>query len=307
MRIRRLVVEGFGPFARRQEIDFAALEAAGLFLITGRTGSGKSSVLDAVCFALYGGAPRYDGAKARLRSDHARPEDPTRVELEFEVAGARWRVVRSPEYQRPKRRGEGFTTQREEAQVARWEDGSWRTLAARAADLPEVLAPVLQLNREQFLQVILLAQGRFQEFLRARSEDRVGLLRALFGTQRFAAFEAELVQRVKGLEQAVAGADAAVAADLARLAELEGRDEPPSADAAGLVVADLETRAAAARTEGDRSRAAFAAADAEHAEQVRVAGLQRRRSDATAALDRLAAADAGVVAQRARVSAALRA
>jgi len=96
VRIQRLVLEGFGPFAARQEIDFAPLDEAGLFLITGRTGSGKSTILDAICFALYGTAPRYDGAQARLRSDHAAVGAPTRVELELTVAGERWRVVRSP-------------------------------------------------------------------------------------------------------------------------------------------------------------------------------------------------------------------
>ena len=100
MRIQRLVIEGFGPFATRQEIDFAPLDEAGLFLITGRTGSGKSTILDAICFALYGTAPRYDGAQARLRSDHAAVGSPTRVELELTVAGERWRIVRSPEYER---------------------------------------------------------------------------------------------------------------------------------------------------------------------------------------------------------------
>ena len=83
MRIQRLVIEGFGPFATRQEIDFAPLDEAGLFLITGRTGSGKSTILDAICFALYGTAPRYDGAQARLRSDHAGADVRTEVSCEL--------------------------------------------------------------------------------------------------------------------------------------------------------------------------------------------------------------------------------
>ena len=97
MRIQRLVLEGFGPFAGRQEIDFAPLDEAGLFLITGRTGSGKSTILDAICFALYGTAPRYDGAQARLRSDHAGVGSPTRVELEHRYLdrhGPGWESVR---------------------------------------------------------------------------------------------------------------------------------------------------------------------------------------------------------------------
>ena len=192
MRFERLAVEGFGPFAHRQEVDFRPLDEAGLFLITGRTGSGKSSLLDAVCFALYGSAPRYDGGRAGVRSDLVGPESPTSVELEFAVAGDRWRVRRSPEYERPKRRGTGTTLQKEQAELAHWDGVAWQVVAARAVDVAEHLEPVLQLTRGQFLQVILLAQGRFQEFLQARSEDRLALLRTLFGTERFALFEREI-------------------------------------------------------------------------------------------------------------------
>ena len=107
VRLHRLELEGFGPFRERQIVDFDAFAADGIFLIAGRTGAGKSSVLDGVCFALYGGVPRYDGVEKRLRSDHCAPDDPTSVTVEFSAAGRRWRVTRSPEYERPEaaRRG----------------------------------------------------------------------------------------------------------------------------------------------------------------------------------------------------------
>ena len=239
MRIQRLEIEGFGPFAARQVIDFEALDETGLFLITGRTGSGKSSILDAICFALYGSAPRYDGTQARLRSDHAAPGTPTSVTLELTVGTDRWRVVRSPEYDRPKRRGDGVTREPQAATLERWDpaaatgsaDGGWVGVAARPVDVAEHLAPILRLTREQFLQVILLAQGRFQEFLKARSEERLGLLRALFGTERFARFEAEVAERAKTLEQRVGGRVAALRADTDRLAALAGEEPPADAEA----------------------------------------------------------------------------
>ncbi len=234
MRIERLVIEGFGPFASRQEIDFAPLDEAGLFLITGRTGSGKSSILDAICFALYGTAPRYDGAQARLRSDAAADSTPTRVTLEFAVGEDRWRVVRSPEYERPKQRGSGTTRAAQTATLERWDarGADWVGVAARPVDVAEHLGPVLQLTREQFLQVILLAQGRFQEFLRAKSDERLGLLRALFGTDRFQRFEAEVTERARVLEQAVATRAATLRAEVARLIELGdgSADEAPEQD-----------------------------------------------------------------------------
>ena len=96
MRMHRLEIEGFGPFRARQAVDFDAFADDGIFLISGRTGAGKSSILDAICFALYGGVPRYDGGEKRLRSDHSGPDDPTLVALEFSAGGERWRVDAFP-------------------------------------------------------------------------------------------------------------------------------------------------------------------------------------------------------------------
>ena len=145
-----------------------------------------------------------------MRSDHVAAGSPTRVQLEFTAAGSTWRVTRSPEYERPKKRGDGTTVQKEEATLERRDpsaaddaDAPWIGVAARAVDVAEHLGPVLQLTREQFLQVILLAQGRFQEFLRAKNDDRVALLRALFGTERFERFEAELAGRARALAEVV--------------------------------------------------------------------------------------------------------
>lgn len=322
MRILRLVIEGFGPFAGRQEIDFAPLDEAGLFLITGRTGSGKSSILDAICFALYGTAPRYDGAHARLRSDHAAVGTATRVELEFAVATNRWRVVRSPEYERPKQRGAGMTREPQAATLERWQDGRWAGVAARPVDVGEHLAPILQLTREQFLQVILLAQGRFQEFLQARSEDRLALLRALFGTERFERFEREITDRAKLLEQSIGTRTGALRADLLRLAALEGAADPDGTsssgaadgdvpvDAASVWSAEVATRLAAAVDEAAArsadARAAFDAADRAEAVAVAVADRQRRRHDARAALAAVEADRAAIDGLRARIAEAVR-
>ena len=110
MRMHRLEIEGFGPFRRPQVVDFDAFAEDGIFVISGRTGAGKSSILDAICFALYGSVPRYDAGEKRLRSDHCAPEDPTLVSLEFSAGGELWRVERSPEYERAKRNGSGTTT-----------------------------------------------------------------------------------------------------------------------------------------------------------------------------------------------------
>lgn len=93
MKLHRLELTGFGPFRNTQIVDFDAFETDGIFLIAGRTGAGKSSVLDGVCFGLYGGVPRYEGSERRLRSDHCDPADPTRVVVEFTAGDTRWRVT----------------------------------------------------------------------------------------------------------------------------------------------------------------------------------------------------------------------
>jgi exonuclease SbcC len=206
MRLHRLELEGFGPFREPQVVDFDAFAVDGIFLIAGRTGAGKSSVLDGVCFALYGGAPRYDGAEKRLRSDHCAPDDPTRVTVEFSAAGRRWRVTRSPEYERPKQRGTGLTTEPHRALLEERIGDEWIGRAARPVDVARELDEILGLNQQQFLQVILLAQGRFAEFLLAKNDDRQRLLRKLFGTRTYEDYQAALEQRRKDAERALAAA-----------------------------------------------------------------------------------------------------
>jgi exonuclease SbcC len=204
MKLHSLEIAGFGPFLQRQRVDFDAFDDDGIFLIAGRTGAGKSSILDGVTFALYGGVPRYDGGAKRLRSDHCRPEDPTEVQLEFTVAERRWRVTRSPEYERPKKNGRGVTKEDHRALVEELVDGDWIGRAAKPREAAEVLDEILGLNREQFQQVILLAQNRFAQFLLARNDDRQSLLRTLFGTRRYEDYQRALEDRRKDAEAAVA-------------------------------------------------------------------------------------------------------
>ena len=108
MKITRLRMAGFGPYKTEQVIDFTSFDDDGIFLITGATGAGKSSILDAICYALYDQVPRYDQRAAQLRSDHCEPTDPTFVELEFTLGDFLYRVHRTPKFERPKQRGGGM-------------------------------------------------------------------------------------------------------------------------------------------------------------------------------------------------------
>ncbi|QMU97272.1 SMC family ATPase [Microbacterium esteraromaticum] len=215
MQLHRLEIEGFGPFRERQSIDFDAFADDGIFLIAGRTGAGKSSILDAVCFGLYGGVPRYEkGGEKRLRSDHSDPDEITEVVVEFSTVAGRFRVTRSPEYQRPAKRGGGLTKQAAAVSLEELTDAGWVGRAARAVDVGNELNEILQLTQEQFLQVILLAQNRFADFLLADSRERQSLLRRLFGTERFADYQARFDERRRAAEQALGGSRATVEARL---------------------------------------------------------------------------------------------
>ncbi|MFT4214225.1 MAG: SMC family ATPase, partial [Microbacterium sp.] len=195
MRLHRLELTGFGPFRTRQTVDFDAFGDAGLFLITGRTGAGKSSILDGVSFALYGTVPRYDGNEKRLRSDYCEPSDATEVRLEFTVGDTRWRVTRAPEHERPAKRGGGMTTEAARAELEERLDHGWVGRAAKPRTVGEALGEVLGLNAQQFQQVILLAQNKFSRFLLAPGAERQGLLRTLFGTRRFEQYRDALGER----------------------------------------------------------------------------------------------------------------
>jgi DNA repair protein SbcC/Rad50 len=194
MRLHRLELVAIGPFAGRQVVDFDQLGAGGLFLLDGPTGAGKTTILDAITFALYGPGDR--AGDGRLHSDFAGRDVEPGVVLEFSVRGVRHRVTRTPEFARPKRRGDGVTRQAATAHLQRWEDGRWVSRSSNKAEVALMLADDLGLTREQFTQVVLLQQGDFARFLRAGDDDRRGVLSKLFGTQLYDRGTARRVVRV---------------------------------------------------------------------------------------------------------------
>ncbi len=291
MRLHRLELEGFGPFLARQIVDFDAFADDGIFLIAGRTGAGKSSILDAVCFALYGSVPRYEGGDKRLRSDHCEPDDPSEVVVEFSTGAGRYRVTRSPEYLRPAKRGGGLTKQNSAVQLDAFLDGGWVTLAAKEKRVADELDGIVQLSREQFLQVILLAQNRFARFLLADSKERQALLRRLFGTERFEDVQARFDERRRASENALAGAAARVEARIDEAARVVNDGElwgdagvaPEPASTAERIEA---LRAALGRAEYRVERRTAERDDAEKALQAADAALTAVREDRAAQQER---------------------
>ena len=287
MRPLRVVMQAFGPYAGEQVLDFAELRGKSFFLITGPTGSGKTTVLDAMSFALYGvtsGGPENEGGRsgASMRSDHADPQLLTRVEFDFALGQRLYRVVAragagAPEAQR----GEGTTAHGQTARIWRLREGAqgpeedgapletgWTKVSAKAEEL-------LGFRSEQFRQVVMLPQGRFQKLLEADSKEREQILRALFDTGHYAALEAELKRKAKGLS------------DEART--LRDKRDEALRQAEAESVDDLSERRARQALEADE--AGGHAAVAEQARDDAQARLQAGR-DAEAHLAELAAAEA---------------
>ncbi|MEG9550822.1 SMC family ATPase [Streptomyces baarnensis] len=275
MRLHRLSITAFGPFGATQEVDFDALSSAGLFLLHGPTGAGKTSVLDAVCFALYGAVP---GARqspgASLRSDHAPADLPTEVQLELTVGGRRLEVTRSPAQPRPKKRGDGFTVEKAQSRLRGYDpERGWQALSKSHQEIGEELTQLIGMSRDQFCQVVLLPQGDFARFLRADAEARGKLLGRLFDTRRFAAVEDRLAELRRGAEAKVTAADERILALAQRTAQAAG---PVGAEATpivarpgepGLAEAVLEWAAIARSTARERLDIAHAVVTAAEGRQ----------------------------------------
>ena len=196
MRPIKLTMSAFGPYSGEVVVDFASLGSTGLYLVCGDTGAGKTTIFDAVSFALFGSPSGQDRTARSLRSDFASAATPTFVELEFEHRGQRYTIRRNPEYERPKLRGDGLTTQTADAELRMPE-------AAPITGTRDVDAAILELigiDRSQFSQIVMIAQGDFRRLLSAGTKERAAILRKLFGTAPYDEFQKALKRRRDKLE-----------------------------------------------------------------------------------------------------------
>lgn len=289
MRLHHLSITAFGPFVETAEVDFDALSDAGLFLLSGPTGAGKSSVLDAVCFALYGAVPGDRQDAGRLRSDQAPVGLTPQVTLEVTLAGRRFQVVRSPAWDRPKKRGTGMTREQARVTLSERVADEWVHLTSRLDEAGDLLGGLLGMNLDQFCQVAMLPQGQFQAFLRAKPDERQRLLARLFRTGRFERVEAWLRDHRLSLRRA-SEAHARTVGDLvSRLSEAAHRAVPEGAEDAlsewaDDVLSEAETR---------HTTAARAVPQAAETQQIAAAELTAAR-DLAAARERVVAAAAAV-------------
>jgi len=340
VRIHRLQITAFGPFAGTVDVDLDGLSAGGVFLIHGATGAGKTSLLDAICYALFADVP---GARSKkgLRSDHAPPGVRPQVVLEFTADSRRWRVTRSPEYARPKLRGSGWVSVPAHVDLEEQVQRQWQAVSSRLDEVADRIEHLVGMGLSQFAKVAVLPQGEFGAFLRANAEERRVLLERLFDIETFAAVESWLADRRRSTGADAEAARARVHLDLTRIADVladtgaappggsasgVGGAEPPLADdgldaVAAFAIDDstvlarqlrevqesahAEVNALLATTDlaGLAERAATQALAAAEA----VEALRARGRAARSALDALEALEAERAAQRARRAAARRA
>ena len=198
MRPLRLTLSAFGPYAAQTTLDLEKLGRGGLYLITGDTGAGKTTLFDAITYALYDHSSSGIREGSMLRCKYADDKTPTFVELEFEVHGVRYTVRRNPEYQRPKARGEGMTTEKADATLTYPDD---RPPVTKAKDVTAAVQEIIGLDYNQFSQIVLIAQGQFTKLLNASTEERSRIFRKLFRTQRYAQLQERLQAEASALNQ----------------------------------------------------------------------------------------------------------
>lgn len=191
MRPLKLTVAGFGPYAGTQELDFSLLGNSGLYLITGDTGAGKTTLFDAITYALFGEASGDDRTVDMLRSKYAKEEDPTFVELTFSYENKEYTVRRNPEYERKKSRGIGTTKQAPDAQLT-YPDGR---IITKVRDVDRAIRDIIGVSREQFAQVSMISQGEFRKLLQADTKERQKIFRDIFGTGLYVSLQEHLKAR----------------------------------------------------------------------------------------------------------------
>ncbi len=261
MRPLTLTMSAFGPYAGRTEVALHRLGRAGLYLITGDTGAGKTTLFDAVTFALYGEASGAEREASMLRSQYAAPETPTEVELVFEYDSRTYTIRRNPEYDRPKKRGEGTVRQRAEAELRR-PDGS---VVTGSREVTAAVSELIGLDRGQFAQIAMIAQGDFLKLLLADTRKRQEIFRNIFRTRYYQVFQDRLKAESGRLRDGCESAresvrqyiGGAVCPEEDRLARLQS-GELPFEEAEALIAGQIERDRQAQRESGAAQEAVSA-------------------------------------------------
>lgn len=233
MQILRLELSGIGPYAGTEHVDFSRLGADGLFLLEGATGSGKTTIIDAIVFALYGQVAADDSSGDRMVSTHRKAASEPYVDLVVDTSRGLYRVRRTPQFTRPKKRGEGLTSVN--ATIRLWkladpDDQDGEPISANIQDANKELQAAIGLSRDQFTQTVVLPQGHFANFLRSKPEERRGLLQQIFGTELFERAQQELTAMAADYKARADQARTQIRSLAERFAHSAWPDEAPTPD-----------------------------------------------------------------------------
>lgn len=247
MRPIKLVVSAFGPYASKTTLELDKLGPSGLYLVTGDTGAGKTTIFDAITFALYGAPSGNNRESSMLRSKYADPDTPTEVELVFSYSGAEYYIKRNPEYERPKSRGEGFTTEKANALLI-YPDGK---IVTKLREVDRAVVEILGIDRDQFAQIAMIAQGDFLKLLLASTDDRKKIFQKIFRTRPYFMLQERLKSESGKLsreheaaslsiKQYIGGIVSGDNEELGECSEQAKRGERPTCDVLELLSAFIE-------------------------------------------------------------------
>ena len=222
MRPTRLIISAFGPYAERTVIDLDKRGKSGLYLISGDTGAGKTTIFDAITYALFGRASGDNRDDAKLfRCTNATPETKTEVDLTFEYAGKEYRIVRNPEYMRPKARGEGLTKEAPSVTFyypeASGRQGPASRPVSKEKDVAAAVQGIIGIDRDQFTQIAMIAQGDFMKLLLSTTDERKKIFRKIFKTDKFGTLQDELKRRASEIEKQCGDSENAACTMVAQL------------------------------------------------------------------------------------------
>lgn len=199
MRLQKLIISGFGPYASTQTLDFESnLQDKSMFVISGNTGAGKTTIFDAINFALYGSANGSEREGKSLRSDFAKPDTNTEVELWFSLRNKQYYVKRSPQYERPKQRGEGTTRKSASAEI---KDIILEKTITGYVEVTNEVEKILGINSSQFKQLVMIPQGEFKKLLSADSKDKEAIFRKIFATEAFEQIQKQITENANTLKK----------------------------------------------------------------------------------------------------------
>ncbi|KOX24150.1 AAA family ATPase [Nocardiopsis sp. NRRL B-16309] len=301
MRLHTLTMRAFGPFADTERVDFDRLGAGGLFLIHGPTGAGKTSVLDAVCFALYGSLPGARGKDRSPKSDHAPLDRIPEVTLECTVRGRRVRIERRPRWERPKKRGTGTITENAKVVVSERVNGRWEGVTTRPDEAGQFIGDLVGLTIDQFCQIAMLPQGDFARFLRAKSDERRESLERIFNTRVFRDVEDWFKGHANRLRREVETANDRVRSVAGRIAEVGRSPAPDLPEELSAWAAELACVTGATAADADAVASGFTEARAS-AQRALTEGREiRSRQERLAAARERRARLAGDARERARI------